>query len=442
MRFPIVGDIASRNVVTVDIDSSISKAIAKMLTNEHRNVVVIDGYNYFILTVIDILNLEGKDLEISLRDLKLSSIPTIHKEKNVLDTLVFLNKEIEYICVLDTDKSLYGFLTHTDIISNIDPDTLMDTYRLEDFLKIGRRMKWVSKDEKTSTLLKDMASSFFDNVIIVEKNKPLGILTTKDIMKLIKNKEDLAQPVSIFMSSPIQTINKNSSIKEALKFIKEKHYKRAVVVDSNGFLSGIVAQKDLISMTYSRWAMLMRAYQNELNDINNMLENKNKEYETIASTDSLTGLYNRYKFSELYNSSYKSMTQRHNNMSLIILDIDFFKKVNDNFGHNVGDQVLIKVAHSLLKTLREIDIICRWGGEEFIILLPTVGLDKAYILAEKLRKYIEELEIQYVGHISSSFGVSQVKEGETMDDVIDRADKALYLAKNSGRNCVKTEEDL
>ena len=136
------------------------------------------------------------------------------------------------------------------------------------------------------------------------------------------------------------------------------------------------------------------------------------------------------------------MVQRDNEMSIIILDIDFFKKVNDRYGHNVGDKVLIQVAHSLLKTLRNIDVICRWGGEEFLALLPTASLENASLLAEKLRAYIESLEIDIVGGVTVSFGVAQVINGESMEDVIERADKALYLAKNSGRNCVRTELDI
>ena len=442
MRFPIVGDIATRNVVTIDIDKSISEAISKMISHEHRNVVVVDSTNYFILTVMDILNLEGKDLNISLKDIKLLTIPTIAKDKNVLDTLEYLDERVEYICVLNDDLSLYGLITHTDITSNMDPDTLMDTYLIEDLLKIGKRMKWVEKDEITSKLIKDMYDGSFDNAIIIEDSKPIGILTTKDIMCLIKNKEDFELPVSTFMTSPVETISKKSSIKDTLSFITKKHYKRAIVVNDDGSLFGVISQKDIISLTYTRWAMIMREYQEELSDMNTMLEDKNREYELKASTDSLTGLYNRYKFSELYNSSYRSMIQRHNNISLILLDIDFFKKVNDNFGHNIGDQVLIKVAHSLLKILRNIDIVCRWGGEEFIVLLPTADLETATMLAEKLRLNIEDLDIEFVGKITASFGVSQIKEGESLEIVVDRADKALYLAKDSGRNCVKTELDL
>jgi len=444
MRFPKIGDIASTSVVSIDVNNSITKAIDMMLLHEHRNVIISDKDVFRILTVLDVLSIEeqGIDLQSPLRDLDLTIVPTIEKDRNILDTLEYLNNDSEYICIINKDKSLYGIMTHTDITSNIDPDTLMDNYTLQDFLKLGRRTKWVHKDDKTSKLLSEMAKNSFDNVIIVENAKPIGILTTKDIMRLIKYKKNLDLPVHTYMSQPIDTIKNTSSIKEALDFIKEKHYKRVVVVDDNGDLSGIISQKELISLTYSKWAILMKEYHEELNEINTILEHKNKEYEAMASTDSLTGLYNRKKFTELYKSSYKTMTQRNNNMSMIMLDIDFFKKVNDTHGHNSGDNVLIQVSHAILKALRDTDIVSRWGGEEFLVLLPATDLDNAAYLAEKIRSNIQELKIDRVGHITASLGVSQVNKGDKMDDIIDRVDKALYLAKNSGRNSVKTEKDL
>lgn len=443
MKFPLISDIATTNVISIEIDSSISDAIDKMIMYEHRNVLVQDIDKYYIFTVLDVLNIQASNvsLETKLRDIALSKIATINRDQNILDTLEHLNDSLEYLCVVNRDKTLYGLVTHTDITSNIDPDTLMDNFRLEDFLKLGRRVKWVNKDDETLQLLDNMVSGSFDNVIIVEERKPIGILTTKDVMELIKNRSDLSLSVSHYMSSPVDSISKSATIKEALNFVKSKNYKRVVVVNEEGELAGVIAQKELISLTYSRWAVLMKEYQSELSEINNMLENKNREYEVMASTDSLTGLYNRHKFSELYISSYTSMTQRDSKMSLIIVDIDFFKKVNDTYGHNVGDKVLIQVAHSLIRTLRNIDIVCRWGGEEFVILLPTASLDNAKILAEKLRENMHHLDIDKIDAISASFGVSEVKEGDEMQDVIERADKALYLAKDSGRDCVKTELD-
>ncbi len=444
MKFPLIKDIASTSVLSVDIKSKISDALDFLLEQNHRNIIVKDDGCFRILSVMDVLKLQKNnfELDISLSNLDLNKAPMINKNKNVLDTLEYLNESIEYICVVNDDNSLFGLISHTDIISNIDPDTLMDNYRLADLLKQGRRMKWVEKDALTATLLEEMQHGLFDNVIIVEEMKPIGILTTKDVMRLIKNKSDLDVAVSEYMSSPINTIHKNSSIKSALEFVKKKHYKRVVVVDDDNNLSGIITQKELISLTYSRWAMLMKEYQEELSEINNMLEDKNKEYEALASTDPLTGLYNRYKFSQLYVSSYTAMTQRHNDMSLILLDIDFFKRVNDTYGHNAGDQVLIQISHALIRTLRNIDIVCRWGGEEFIVLLPTASLENASILAKKLRLNIENMEIDIVGKVTASFGVSKIREGEEMQEAVDRADQALYLAKNSGRNCVKTELEL
>ena len=182
--------------------------------------------------------------------------------------------------------------------------------------------------------------------------------------------------------------------------------------------------------------MLMQEYQEELREINIMLEDKNKEYETKASTDPLTGLYNRYKFSELYLSSYTAMTQRHYDMSLILLDIDFFKKVNDNYGHNMGDQVLIQVSHALLKILRNIDIVCRWGGEEFALLLPHVTIERAEVIANNLRAKIELAHFPEVNNITCSFGVASYKVGDSVDNITQRADIALYDAKDGGRNRV------
>lgn len=443
MKFPLIKDIASPKVISVDVNCLVCDALDIMLEQNHRNVIVLDGDFFRVLTVIDVLAIQTQhgSLDIALSEVLLSKVPTISKNKNVLDTLEYLSDSMEYICAVNEDNTLFGLVTQTDITSNIDPDTLMDNYRLSDLLKQGRRMKWVNKDVITSILLLEMLAGSFDNVIIVDDMRPIGILTTKDIMNLIQKKSDLELTVEAYMSSPVDTIDKDSSIKQALEHVKSKYHKRVVVVGDKGELTGVIAQKELISLTYSRWAMLMKEYQEELHEINHILENKNREYETLASTDALTGLYNRYKFSELYLSSYTAMTQRHNEMSIILLDIDFFKAVNDNYGHNTGDQVLIQIAHALLKTLRNIDIVCRWGGEEFLVLLPTANLDNASMLAENLRKYIEKLDLDTVGNVTVSIGVAEVKEGEDMSSVIDRADGALYLAKNSGRNCVKTQRD-
>ncbi len=439
MIFPKVGSIATTSVVSIDINNKISDAMKKMFNSEHRNILVTDGKVFRVMRVTDILNMKARDIDMdsSLRDVELPMVPAVNKDRTVLNTLEYLNCEVEYICAVDDDGELFGLISHTDIISSIDPDTLMDNFCLLDFLKLGKRAKWVDKDIKTSELLCEMAKKSFESVIIVENLKPIGIFTTKDVIRVIEKNEDLSKPLSSYMSSPVDTIRKDCSVKEALEFLKKKHYKRVVVVDDDGKMSGVISQKELISTTYSRWALLTKEYQKELDKINTELVNKNIKYKELASRDHLTNLYNRHKFLNLFQSSYNTMVERENDMSLIIVDIDHFKNVNDTYGHNIGDTVIVKVSKLLIEKLRDIDMVCRWGGEEFVILLPAVNIDNAVLVAEKLRSSIEEMEIESVGKITASFGVSCVYEDDDVSSVVNRADTALYSAKELGRNRVE-----
>ncbi|MDD3452649.1 diguanylate cyclase [Sulfurimonas sp.] len=238
------------------------------------------------------------------------------------------------------------------------------------------------------------------------------------------------------MSSPVDTLNKESSVKEALDFLANKHYKRVIVVDDDGCLSGMITQKELISLAYSRWAMLTKEYQEELGKINESLIKKNAQIEHLASRDPLTNLYNRYKFSKLFELSHQSMVEREGVMSLVMIDVDFFKKINDTYGHGVGDRVLVAISGLFSSLLREEDIVCRWGGEEFVILLPSTNIQNAFTLAQKLRGHIEMMTVKPVTKISASFGVTQLREDDDLKSAVDRADAALYMAKTAGRNCV------
>jgi diguanylate cyclase (GGDEF)-like protein len=312
----------------------------------------------------------------------------------------------------------------------------MNSFCLDDFLKLGKRVKWIRKETKTSVILQEMINNATDSVMIVEESKPIGIFTTKDVVKIIRKNLDVEAPISTYMSSPVDTLGKESSVKEALDFLAQKHYKRVVVVNDDGSLSGMITQKELISLAYSKWAMLTKEYQEELGKINESLIKKNAQIEHLASRDPLTNLYNRYKFSKLFELSHQSMVEREGMMSLVMVDVDFFKKINDTYGHGVGDKVLVNISELFLSLLRDEDIVCRWGGEEFVILLPSANLKDALSLAEKLRGRIEMMEIETVHKVTASFGVTQVRVDDDLKSAVDRADSALYRAKNAGRNCV------
>lgn len=245
MKFPMLGDIATKEIVSIDQEGRISEAIELILEYEHRNIVVTAPDQNYILSVLDILALkaQGFDLQKRVKEIPLTPIPSMQRSKNVLDTLAYVSEGIEYICVINSENRLYGLISHTDIINNIDPDTLMNNYRLQDYLRLGKRMKWIGKEEITFKLLHDMVQGTYDNAIIVEKMKPIGIITTKDLMMLIKRDADLSKSVENYMSSPVESVSKEISVKEALEFLKKRRYKRLVVVDEEGKLAGIVSQK-------------------------------------------------------------------------------------------------------------------------------------------------------------------------------------------------------
>jgi diguanylate cyclase (GGDEF)-like protein len=164
------------------------------------------------------------------------------------------------------------------------------------------------------------------------------------------------------------------------------------------------------------------------------IENK---LEQLATTDHLTLLYNRRKFDELLEYEIEKDKRYQLGLSLIYCDIDNFKNINDMHGHNVGDEILITFAMLLKESLRESDIVARWGGEEFIVLIPSKTADIAVKIAEKMRKSIEENVFLNIGTVTASFGVTHYINNDTKKTIFKRVDEALYEAKENGRNCVK-----
>jgi len=439
MNTPLISEICTTDIKSVSITATLSEALQKMYESEHRQIIVTNGKKYYLLSIYDILRLKHKYLDesVPLSSLSLSRIPAIYKDMRMIEALEYLSNDFEQIVVLNNDGSLHGIITQSDILSNIDPETMMERYRLIDLLKIKKRDRWVNKEMSTNEILHIMESNNHDAVIIVEARKPIGIFTTKDILRLLKKDVDFSQPIERYMVTPVVTIPQNVTLRKSLEIVQNKNFKRIVTIDDAGNLVGSISQKELVSIAYTKWIRMINSYQTELQKTNETLERKSRKYEKIAAIDPLTGLYNRMKFFELFISEYTVMMQRENALSILLIDLDYFKQINDRYGHNMGDKVLKQVANLLLKELRSVDIICRWGGEEFVVLLPAVSKMNAVRIAEKIRHAIEVLQLHDIPSITASIGVSEVKRGDTLHDVIERADKALYQAKMSGRNCIE-----
>ncbi len=207
------------------------------------------------------------------------------------------------------------------------------------------------------------------------------------------------------------------------------------IIDGNGKECGVLATFDDVTKLEEKNDQLQQML-SELEKSRDEVRRKNQELQLLATKDPLTGCLNRRSFFERFEAEF-SASQRHgHDLSCVMVDIDYFKAINDLYGHATGDRVIQIIADALQRTLRESDSICRYGGEEFCILLPYVDLAQAADAAERFRREVESLSHDKC-YPTASFGVSSIELGtDKPKDLLDQADQALYVAKNSGRNRV------
>ena len=201
----------------------------------------------------------------------------------------------------------------------------------------------------------------------------------------------------------------------------------------------MIVDKNLISLDFSISVLKTKArheYLITLSDIT-MMKKLQTEIVNRASIDGLTQVYNRNKFDEIVTTEIQNSQNDARPLSMAILDIDNFKIFNDTYGHLIGDEVLIQLAQTVDRSMREEDTFARWGGEEFVILFKDTSLTHAQSIAEKLKEKIQANQHPKAGQITASFGLCQYKRGETLETLFKRCDDALYCAKKSGRNRVE-----
>lgn len=193
------------------------------------------------------------------------------------------------------------------------------------------------------------------------------------------------------------------------------------------------AQGELKSLTIKIYKSQENEFVIVLSDITNM-KHKTDMLEQKANVDALTKIFSRQKFNELYHLELRRSHRYINSLSLLFFDIDHFKKINDTYGHDVGDKTLITFAKVIQENIREYDIFARWGGEEFILLLPQTDMSAAFKIAEKLRQKVSDHNFGIIGTVTCSIGISMLKKDDDDDSFLKRADNAVYKAKKSGRN--------
>jgi diguanylate cyclase len=299
-------------------------------------------------------------------------------------------------------------------------------------------------------------SSLLDHELVEELNEliesneyndltvyPMFLDLLKSILnQQLPNKEVgslLSEAISSISSWAQQSCEQQKTLEESIDFLKKNNLQQDVLNYSESKILPAIIQlhqaTNQLQHKLNESAEVIKKLSRDLDDANH-----------LAKTDSLTGIANRRGFNEMVEKKIKQAKTEGKTFSMLLLDLDHFKKVNDDYGHLVGDSALRYISKLLKAEIKGHDDLARFGGEEFVILLNDITYDSAIKFAEKLRATIEKKSLRIKDHdtplrLTTSIGMALYQMGESSDDLFQRADKALYLAK-AKRNCVRGEHHL
>jgi diguanylate cyclase (GGDEF)-like protein len=445
------------------------KSIVPIFNDKHKFLGMIEVITHFN-SIIKKLKKEGIET-IVLADKKYKSQLTNNITHTFIDDYYVVNfnpnkdilklikeKGVNYF-VNDKNYKIYkNYLTTTYLIRDIDGKIL-------GYYILFKQKKFISNETINNFIY---AISFFGSLviliiifIIIYKNK----LNIENQKKYFESILDSTRDI-IVVTNLKRVIDANKAFFKFFKvenldeFCKNYNCICDLFVEENGYLSKKINNNDWIKYVFNNpniehkvkillndkiYYFSVRV--SKLNNENNKLctvvlsditqtEVYQKKLEKLSITDALTNIGNREFFNQNIKKEIKRAKRYKTPLSLLMFDLDFFKKVNDTYGHDVGDIVLKEISKEVKSLLRNIDLFCRYGGEEFMVIMPETSLDKAIILAQRIRKSIEKLEIHPVKQITISIGVTELKEDDTIETFIKRVDNALYKSKENGRNRV------
>ena len=392
-------------ILLLEDNIALNKAIKKVLELDGHEVVPLfdgqavfdrfdDSYNLYILD-INVPHISGLEL-----------LRMINKENNLAKIII--------------------------ISSNTDLDSLQEAYRLGcvDYLKKPFHIEELRiKIKKIDIPRKHLASG------IKLKDDVIGLTKSERTLLnlLLENQKSVVTYAMIEELIYADKIMSMDSLRALIKRLRAKLAEDCIhnVIDEGYSISNtpLFFNENLQENVKQRVR--------ELEIENKELKLQKELLVEVSSKDPLTGLFNRIKIEEIFLYEQAQSIRYANQLSVVLMDLDDFKVVNDTYGHNVGDIFLKEISMVLQTTFRSTDIIGRWGGEEFLILLPKTSLKDAKELVNKFRGTIETTRFSVVGHKTASFGVAALLENESLIGIIERVDEALYLAKDYGKNRVE-----
>lgn len=328
------------------------------------------------------------------------------------------------------------------------------TYHVEAKLTSVSKQRWllVIRDISLRRKLIEMQTERMDQIKRTQKQlqglinaAPTGILITDESKKLVMVNEFICQKLSLTTDellgrNPLTFIAKKYRL-EYLNEIQKHISYDDTILDSRIDLTMTLPSNETIKVEMAFSTLIFEEKKLVITAITDITERKRLETQLriLASTDPLTGAYNRRCFNELSQKSMSSTERQEQEFTILLIDLDFFKSINDKFGHAAGDDVLIETVKAINTCIRESDILGRYGGEEFVVALPNSDNKKTREVANRIRLCIENMVVKTQGHdikLTASIGLATSSGGHQLEKQINQADTYLYYAKDNGRNQV------
>ncbi len=324
----------------------------------------------------------------------------------------------------------------------------MSQFTLNDILT--SEVDCISPETSLKSVFKILTDNNYSCCVIADDDHriPLGLLTERDLVRIISlNSSDpriMERPVADYMLTSPPTVAQDMLVADAIKYIEQKKLKHLLVTSAEGTMLGIVTRTNIVNA----YTQLMRIHSEELESKiekrTELLEATNRKLITLSMIDPLTGLGNRRSMEVDIMKVHAAGIRHGRPYSIVLLDIDYFKKYNDHYGHQAGDKVLEAVSSHFAEAIRESDAVYRYGGEEFLLVMPDTNIDEALIPVKRIIEGLADLNIEHtespLGYLTTSAGLACSRHlGQRLASwrqVVERADEGLYDAKSAGRNRV------
>ena len=436
-----ISSILHNSIKPLSLNDTVETALHIMHKHAISSVIVVDEMNHpiGIFTERDSLKIIAEDVQSSslLADVMTRDVFSISENHYIHDAYILMEeKEYRHLVVVDDNNVFKGVVTEGDFLRQMGFEDVVQAKYINEAM--SEFILTVSSDTSVIETAKLMSKKRCDYAIVIQEQKPTAIITERNITFYCRNNVVNEQTkISNICNDKIYSIDKNQSLSEASDLMKQHSIHQLVVLNDEKELVGLITRHDILKAIHGAYFEFLLKTIEEKTKKEEKLKEQAIALEKLANFDTLTGLPNRLLFTKLLKKSIANTLRNKNNVALIILDIDRFKDINDNYGPTIGDELLKSLAQRLIGQIREGDSIARLGGNEFAIILEHVEDERHIpkIINKMLNKIAEPINLSNATIVSvkSCAGVVILpKDTKDVNLAIQYANSALHQAKQDG----------